>query len=394
MTKNELAEAGRKTGWIVSRIEAEGYKCLGSVAVDLGPLEVLVGPNGSGKSALLDTVAFMSDIQQAGLVGAIEGSVRTGSERRTEDPRDLAWMRREGTIRLAIELTARSEDGQPTERRNQETIRYVIEVDPREPLTIHYEEVLRCLPENKLKSLLKRTREGRIRIRDTKGRIREETAQGKYSALEGLNRWDWADEDLGKLRHFLSEDIRRTGPDSDLKWLKEKTRAFARTAHRMAETYPESFDWWQRHVREAVPNLGKLVPEEDGKRLVVREADGWKTPFEALSRGTRRILELTILAYAAPNEPRINLIECPENGVHPKNLEIVFQSLECLYTGQALVETSSPTMAMLAKRERLLCFTSGENGTEIVRGDKHRILGKDDVGHLDPGMMMASGVLG
>ena len=50
------------------------------------------------------------------------------------------------------------------------------------------------------------------------------------------------------------------------------------------------------------------------------------------------MLALTILAYLPDIEGTL-LIEEPENGIHPKAIETVFQSLSSVYNAQVLLRT-------------------------------------------------------
>jgi predicted ATPase len=105
-----------------------------------------------------------------------------------------------------------------------------------------------------------------------------------------------------------------------------------------------------------------------------------------------RFLALTLLAYLG--EPGFYIIEEPENGIHPKALEAVYQSLSSIYEGQVFCATHSPIFLNLARPVELLCFVRTESGaTDIVRGDQHPALAawKEEV---TLGDLLASGVLG
>ena len=97
-------------------------------------------------------------------------------------------------------------------------------------------------------------------------------------------------------------------------------------------------------------------------------------PSWLVSDGTLRLLALTLLAYL-PEQDSIYLIEEPENGIHPKAVEGVFQSLSSVYQGQVLVATHSPLFLGLAEPSQLLCFAKNPSGAvDIVSGDKHPAL--------------------
>lgn len=77
----------------------------------------------------------------------------------------------------------------------------------------------------------------------------------------------------------------------------------------------------------------------------------------------------TLLAYL-PDLSGIYLIEEPENGVHPRAVETMFQSLSSVYGAQILLATHSPVILSLVKPEQLLCFAKTTDGaTDIVGGN-------------------------
>jgi predicted ATPase len=113
-----------------------------------------------------------------------------------------------------------------------------------------------------------------------------------------------------------------------------------------------------------------------------------------ISDGTLRLLALTLLAYLPDETGSIYLIEEPENGIHPKAVEGVFQSLSSVYRGQVLVATHSPLFLGLAELGQLLCFAKTPSGAvDIVSGDQHPAL-KNWRGQIDLATLYAAGVLG
>jgi predicted ATPase len=105
------------------------------------------------------------------------------------------------------------------------------------------------------------------------------------------------------------------------------------------------------------------------------------------------MLALTILAYL-PDIQGIYLIEEPENGIHPKAVETVFQSLSSVYEAQVLLATHSPVILSLTRPDQLLCFARTPTGeTDIIHGDQHPHL-VDWRGEINLSTLFASGVLG
>jgi predicted ATPase len=105
------------------------------------------------------------------------------------------------------------------------------------------------------------------------------------------------------------------------------------------------------------------------------------------------LLALTLPAYLTGIEG-IYLIEEPENGIHPRAVETMFQSLSSVYGAQILMATHSPVILSVAEASQILCFSKTETGAvDIVRGTEHPAL-RDWKGETNLGVLFAGGVLG
>ena len=138
---------------------------------------------------------------------------------------------------------------------------------------------------------------------------------------------------------------------------------------------PDALQRWLEHVRTALPDIERIgTHERDDDRaryLQVTYASGLNAPSWVLSDGTLRMLALTLLAYT-PHAARILLIEEPENGVHPRAIEAVMQSLQSVYDGQVFIATHSPLVLSQVKDSDLMCFAKDPEGAvAIVRGNNH-----------------------
>ena len=165
----------------------------------------------------------------------------------------------------------------------------------------------------------------------------------------------------------------------------------------MAIEHPDRYAEWIKHVHEALPDIKRITVQKqpwDGHRyLVVHYDSGLEAPSWLVSEGTLRLLALTLLAYL-PNPTGPYLIEEPENGIHPRAVETVFQSLSSVYDAQILLATHSSLVARLTNADQLLCFArDGERGTDVVAGSFHPRL-RNPRGVMDLGTLLASGVLG
>jgi len=126
--------------------------------------------------------------------------------------------------------------------------------------------------------------------------------------------------------------------------------------------------------------------------LTVVYKQNLRVPSWLVSDGTLRLLALTVLAYIEPGDA-MNLIEEPENGLHPQAVQTVFQSLSSTYQAQVLVATHSPVFLRLAKPEQVLCFSRTPSGaTDLVAGSEHPKL-RDWQGEVTLADFFAAGVL-
>ena len=111
-----------------------------------------------------------------------------------------------------------------------------------------------------------------------------------------------------------------------------------------------------------------------------------------LSDGTLRFFALTILAYL-DDFRGVYLIEEPENGIHPKAIHYLFESLASVRSAQLLLATHSPVVLGLADPNHILCFAKCDGATDIVSGTEHPAL-RDWQGEVSLGLLFASGILG
>ena len=138
--------------------------------------------------------------------------------------------------------------------------------------------------------------------------------------------------------------------------------------HTLETTHPGSHERWVEHVSEALPDVAQVTtrerPEDRHRYLVLHYRSGLsglEAPSWLVSDGTLRLLALTLLAYLQ-DLTGLFLIEEPENGIHPRALETVLQSLSSVYRAQILLATHSPLVVRLADRDQLLCLARNEQG--------------------------------
>lgn len=424
---------------IVTRIEALGFRSLRYVSQRLGPFHVLVGPNASGKSTFLDVPAFLGDLQRVGLEQAVFGNAALGVPLRAVDPRHLTWMRRGAAFELAVEAREPDDLDNGPESKPARVCRYEVAVQVSEPLRIAAESLwlkpdrgtgpereqaeFPNPPDPPARIVVKPGKRAPARWRKVFSRepdservlYRAETTGWSSQFRVPVHRAALAslpdDDDLfpvaARARRALTAGVRRIAP-----WIDAMRRPgppagadaylpdgsnLPYVVQAVEQQSPARYADWLLHVREALPDVDRITvttrPEDGHRYLVVHYRNGLQAPSWLVSEGTLRFLALTLVAYL-PEPTGPYLIEEPENGIHPRAVETVFQSLSSVYDAQVLLATHSADIARLTDVEQMLCFARDEkNGSDIVAGSAHPRL-RNWSGAMDVGTLLASGVLG
>ncbi len=421
---------------MISRIEALGYRCLQYISQDLLAFQVLVGPNASGKSTFLDVLALVSDLVHLGPSEAVFN--------RAPDLRDLVWMRRGERFELAVEVTLPEDRQERLKNEGYTGARYELSVglnketeelgilaetfwlttETQDASVVGYQRSLfpesRHAPDTIVHPVGRKAPRGWKKVVNKVAESGNDYFSSETSGWNNLFR-------LGPQKSALANL-----PEDETKfpiatWFKELLMAGVQTlvlnSERMrkpsrpgapkffipdgsnlpwvveglAKKHRQRFGEWINHVRTALSdlkNIRTVERSEDRHRYLVLEFESaLKVPSWLISDGTLRLLALTLLAYL-PEIEGIFLIEEPENGIHPRAVETVFQSLSSVYNAQVLLATHSPVVLSVAKPEQILCFAkTGEGATDIVRGSEHPRL-REWRGETDLGTLFASGVLG
>lgn len=422
-----------------SLVEALNFKCFRDLRRPLDNFHILVGPNASGKSSFLDIIGFLSHMVTKG-----EG-VTDAVAKRATNIRDLVWMHQGHAFQLALEAPIPPQVQAKLKNGKHVAVRYEVEVGEHpetQELSI-LAEILWLLPrgtpeersetpelslfptappprDSIVRPPQKHTPLGWKKVvnkslesgndyfsSETSGWSSPFKFGPRRSALGNLPE----DEDRFPVamwfRDILAEGVKVLSLDSRAMRLAcppGSARAFQEDGSNLPlvvdaldkQGQGQKEDWIS-HLRTSLQTLKDIQivrrPDDLHTYLKVKYESGLEVPSWAISDGTLRLLAMTLLAYA-PNVSGPILIEEPENGIHPRALETVYQSLSSMYDIQVLVATHSPLLVGLADTNQLLCFALTDEGTADVRsGDEHPGL-RDWQREVDLGTLFASGVLG
>jgi predicted ATPase len=419
-------------------IEVKNYRSIKYIRQSINQFQVLIGANASGKTTFLDSISFVSDIVRLGIDDAIT--------KRTSNFQDLTFLGKGGTIDLALEIKIPENICNKLHETDFHYIRYELRIGLTEQTNEHaiIEESAFLLKENALKecitprqmSLFPAVNEEPESVLNKKYKPKYSRRIFRKNPQGNDNFYDETQEKAGKgwmpsfkfgikksalgnlpadntkfpvaswLKDYLTEgvqllildslkirmpsppgQIKRFKPDgSNLPWViddlkKDKNR----------------FQRWLEHIRTALPDIEDINiierPEDKHKYIRVNYSNGGQIPSWLVSDGTLRLFALTIPAYLS-NLQGVFLIEEPENGIHPRAIETVYQSLSSVYSAQILMASHSTIILSMVQPKDVLCFAKTVEGiTDIVNGSEHPKL-KNWKGTINISNLFAGGILG
>ena len=418
-----------------SRIETRYFRSLKAVNQPLGRMQALVGPNASGKSTFLDVVGLLSDLIRS------RGDVRQTVLSRSATFEKLLWQgsEMETAFQLAVEapIPQAVRKQMAEDKQRFEFVRYEVEIGldgASNELGLNHEtlwlrargsnpsarqsDLFPSAPDQAPDLLSKGARGFKVALKKVRGGNDNYYPEGaatytpsfklgrSKSALANIpadaksfpvSSWFRDLLESGVQSIVLnSQKIRQPSPPglglrfqtdgSNLPWVIDALRRDK-----------QRFQAWLDHVRTAledIVDIDTVEREEDRHRyLVIHYANHAEVPSWLASDGTLRMLALTIPAYLDDLDG-VFLIEEPENGIHPRAIETVIQSLTSIYEGQVLIATHSPVALNLLEPEQVLCFAKDAAGaTDIIAGNLHPALSEWRRGHPDLGVLFAAGIL-
>ena len=406
---------------MITRIKIKRYKILKDIDIKLRPFQILVGPNGCGKSTALDAFEFLADL--------VKDDLNKTIEKRAYSLQDLIWNRKLEKFDIEIEAKI-PEDIRKREKSACKKLKYTLTVGfNRGKVASILKESLIALPSENAKEREIFKREGdlllfhskflRKRFKGSPAEFRiipqSERSKAIFSYITNsiiirlldysFPTWwfgSFISSDITKL-HLNPEAMKKPCPPGQPKDFLPDGSNIARVIKDFEKENRERFRQWLEHLKIIIPEIQRIdIKErpEDRSSVLYLKYPNVTVPSWNISDGTLRAMALTLIPYLAASEKgdkeqssKIILIDEPENGVHPKILEGIYQSLSSAYNWQIICATHSPIFLAFAEPKDLLCMNrDSEGAATIIPGDKHFALKKWKK-DMNIGMLLAAGIL-
>lgn len=427
-----------KTAAMLNRVHIRGYKSLRDVTVRLQPLSVLFGPNAAGKSNFLDALQLLSKIvscrtlQEAfeppyrgkplesfsfgaeGIKGLLARDTLTFSIEVDFTLSDavIATVNRQF---LECERVADAQRGQSADNSHrafvtERYLRYRIEVEmlPRSGILRVADEYLAAL-----NGSFEATGNIKPFVSCEGEELRFETGfpylTGSYTTVflpvdhsilahsPGLRgpHLVAAQMELSRWLFFYFEPrerMRAANPVKEVRHIGLMGEGLPAYLNTLKALEPEQFSAVEMALSTILPQIEGIdvdVNDLGEVELRLRER-GIAVPARVLSEGTLRILGLLALT-GAKEPPSLVGFEEPENGIHPRRIQLIAELLKSratIGTTQYIVTTHSPILPDLVPHEALYIARRTDTGTQIEpfsswgplarRGDGDHAAGEDD----------------
>ncbi|MDR0924931.1 MAG: ATP-binding protein [Hungatella sp.] len=402
---------------MITRIESNRYRCLENIGVDIPQYAVLVGANGAGKTTLLDIPSLLGDcMRQRDITQAFTQRQQDRSAR-CSSLKELVFQNKgtdffialeaalpEKTIRYELRLEIFNE--RQLQVKNEYLFLYSEKNKPNHKNANLYGEN----PDRDWRFIIKREYGGDADFRaETQKNSKSRSTKVEpamlalpriqFESKEEYPSASWFYDLITQDYLFYQPDfkvLQSASPPGLADTLSPNGINLPQLALALQEKDTMRFNLWQEHVKTAIPNIEhiELKEREEDHHVYFRimYQGGYEVTSSGLSEGTIKILALTLLPYLN-NLPAIVFIEEPENGIHPRAIETILQSLSSAYNSQILVSSHSPIVLANSELSQILCSRLGKNGAaSIIPGSELPQL-KDWKGHIDLGALFASGVL-
>jgi len=340
---------------MLKSLTVRGFKSLKDVTVEFPRMAVLFGPNAAGKSNLLDAIQALSRIgTQRTLADALGEQIRGYPTEAFSFPSGgLAELLSASSAQFSLETDL-------AVQKDAYRYRVNVEITPGSGALAVADEYLSALAKDgspKGTAAIEQI-EGKLRVRrkNESGKPRYEPLHQNYAILSdprlGRPLYQAIEEARSELSgwrtYYLDPRVamRTAQPPSDVRDIGVLGGEIAPFLYRLRAEHLKYFQAVSRTLRSIVPSVEDLTVDLDKRRgtldILIRQG-GVDYSSRIVSEGTLRVLALCAIAVN-PWGGSLLAFEEPENGVHPRRLELIAQLLLslALEQGQVVVTTHSP----------------------------------------------------
>ena len=342
---------------MLTKLRVKGFKSLRDLEIDLPRLTVLFGPNASGKSNVLEATQMLARSATARTLADAFGEAIRGH------PLEVFAFPQSGLPEL-LKQRAASFELEADLRAETENLTYRIgvQIQPGSGALSVQDEYLTRLT----KSGEPRSEAARIERVGDKLHVRQKNRPGhpwqdkvgqNHSCLSELRYSGSQYVTLDRCRsefdawrvYYLDPRVamRSARPPADVHDIGVLGEDIAPFLYRLEGEAEDRFAAVKRTLRSVIPSVEDMAVDLDDKRgtldILVTQ-DGCSFPSRIISEGTLRVLALCAIAVD-PWAKGLVAFEEPENGVHPRRLELIAQlivSLALEQERQVIVTSHSP----------------------------------------------------
>ena len=392
---------------MLTRLHVKGYKSLSDVEVALKPLTLLFGPNAAGKSNILDAVQLISRLATSRTLKEAFDSPCRGKplESFTMGEDGVKGLRKQERLAFSIEADLHISDaiaeavdreilemqlggaviGNVPANVRARRLRYrlVVEMQPSLGLLRVTDEYLAALTADgrrngRRQAFIEREndwiylrREGRAGAQPYDRLDRAILSMPHYAphyphltaARRELERWQFFYfEPRERMRTAIPiKEVRHVGP------MGEELAAFLVT---LKTHQPRQFQAIEKALKMLLPDVDGIETDVNdlGEAEFRLRENGVAIPARVLSEGTLRLLGLLALT-GAEEAPSLVGFEEPENGVHPRRIELIADLLKTgVMSGetQYIVTTHSPILPDRLPDESLFVVQRPNRETRVA----------------------------
>ena len=356
---------------MLQRLTVRNFKSFQEATVELPRMAVLFGPNAVGKSNLLDAIQALSRIgTQRTLADALGEPIRGYPIEMFKLPAGgLTELLSASTARFSLEADLAIRNG-TSPRRSRYRYQIAVEISTGSGALANRREYLSALTQSggeRGRPAIEPDGNGlQIRRQSGGGRPRLEALGQNYATLSDLRLGLPSYIHIERVRNELLDwrtyyldprlAMRASMPPLDVYDIGVFGEYISPFLYKLKSEDRKLFDAIVRTVRAIIPNIESLDVDLDKRRgtldLVIRQ-NGTDYSSRIVSEGTLRVIALCAIAVN-PWSGSLVAFEEPENGVHPKRIELIARILTALAMEkecQLVITTHSPLFCTAVLRE-------------------------------------------